>query len=1480
VSPLTREEFEAKLDDRDVPDNVRVRLRNAYFAQVVSPTLTKDTRAAAGSAWGRGKFLEPERLGVGERIAAALPSPGRRVERFAESAGQAWQDTPWLHQTAMQTLADFRAGKPAPATEAEPFDYVGEAGNVAGDLWRGNRTGMIEGAGAATGTTTAGLTDPAAIVVAGGAGALTAGAMRAVVPAAGPLARGVTGAAAGGGALAAAQAATEGRAPTTREVATGLALGAPFGMMGSRVEAAASVRRRPAAPRQEAPPGREHATQEPPPNEPPPGDGYADPNQQRTGPDPSSWKSEPPPNEPPPPPPGDQPGGGAHEGPDPAEQARQQASYEAEARARQQQEEFDRQRQAQAEEATRQRAEEEARQREAQARQQAGPDPESARAQEEARRQQEDFMRQEEARRQQEEQTRREQAQRDAEARAKQRQAWQDPAARQKAREDYARQARETAERQRQEAGAKAAAEEAAANEPTDEPIDLGEHLARAKKYVEDLTGANETARQNIEAMKAKGKSGPRVEATEAQMRQNEEYLKTAQQAAAAMEQGKAPPKKWMEMRARRGSIINPMDVAYEVGKKTLEAATKASDFAASHAWPILDHPTKVAEDWVASQGRKAFGVVRGSPVGALGARVRDVLTKHPAAVVAGRIFISGEYGLPVEVTRVFEEARRKGAAAAHPLNQAAREATRLPRSERQRLDVEMSEPPPRQGPGASVYPGVEETMGPRSDRAKFYARLVDDASQQMVDVHALGPEVAAKHQGFYLPRSYAKNFPFATSIINAWAPLSRGLAGYKARGQERVMSVKDFNEKGDPWTLAKEASTNKFGAHVTLENQRTGEQKIVPRKKVWDYLSDWEHHGYRGPRHLVEKMEVLEAREQDIQADLRVARASKAPQAKIDELGQALKDNRAAQLQVLEKPGMMVAAKADYPFVQRKNAMGQHRDAAHSLHTFAEKVRRNYTRGSAFADLAKMPEWAEPAPPDMPVEAAEIHGKPMEDGRRWVYFGREKAVGGNVPKWGALAHHFVHPDIASYIRWNDDLQSIARHVKTMTGLNAWKRFKTLWSPAYHLNNFGLNVVPLEMSGGTVLDLLPAWKEIRENSELVQQLEADGTIRDGQVARDVAAALDTSTGTGGSWLQGVMGLPDALRDMVEARSGNVAQGVDDTFRVALVRGLLRRGMSYEDARGLAEKRFYKADRVTAHGANMVEAAWLPFAKPMWYWFENYPEMAVKNPIRAAFLVMWLLAFQGVVDTWNGTSREERQAMEAGMPANMKPIAGIPQSLPMPWKDGYGHPVNLDLSYAMPFSQVMGRYRGNVADPSAAAGVENWVNNVATPGGPFHAVGDAVRGYDPQMGRELRTPARDDTGAFLARSLAPTAAYDAYDKLAGAMSGRETYSGQRIDVPTAIANVAGVKLRPYDPEVALKQVRGKFMAAIHDVRGAIRRADVLAEKNPGEAAHQREGSRLREKLVRIVAEMNEQMGRIQAGARGDQVQGVMAPQDEE
>lgn len=701
----------------------------------------------------------------------------------------------------------------------------------------------------------------------------------------------------------------------------------------------------------------------------------------------------------------------------------------------------------------------------------------------------------------------------------------------------------------------------------------------------------------------------------------------------------------------------------------------------------------------------------------------------------------------------------------------------------------------------------ITEPGTPRSQAAEDAASESARLSQLLEEVGALSPEARARWEGHYLPRVYRDKFPVISGLVKTAA---RTLKGHKARGTEKQMSPAAYEAERDAW----------------------------------------EFRGYTGPG--ADKLARAEAAMEALQAE----RAS-APTEKHAALDRKIEAATERQLDALATPGLKVRAWRDWTVEERAN-MGEVRHASLRMLKLAQRFEQDFKNGRLLQDIAKNPEWVQRIPKG---------GDPTTPPEGFVYFKDiDAAAPGGTKKWGAIAGHWVREDVAHYLRANIETPQKLAWVKSATGTNLWKRFVTIYNPSYFVNNAMINVPTLELAGGSAFDVPLAARDFIDNTDLVKQLDARGTLNGGQIARDLAMQLEAvHAKTPEAATAGPMELAAALSSAakrVEGGLGAVAQGTDDVFRLALVKRLMKpeaeggKGMTLDEAADVAEASFYDPTRVTAPAAQYMEAFGFPFIKVLFYQLDRMPQLVLENPAKAATLAGYFVTLEAVLNAASGVDGDQAEGRRELMPEHMRPTGN---HLNLPGKDAYGNPRVWDTKNFNPIAFA------ETTDRTAIPGLPA----ALAPGGPLGVAGALAVNYDGFRRKQIRDPEEDmgtqfgQVGGYIRDNALPTGIFNKVGKVVDAAQGRADSSGRRYDMATAMMNLLGVKVQPLDLGLAYDKLEARYEAKLKAIDSQIRAVERSMEANPQDAAKlEAEIQRLERRSERMEDERDRAMDRAE------------------
>lgn len=635
----------------------------------------------------------------------------------------------------------------------------------------------------------------------------------------------------------------------------------------------------------------------------------------------------------------------------------------------------------------------------------------------------------------------------------------------------------------------------------------------------------------------------------------------------------------------------------------------------------------------------------------------------------------------------------------------------------------------------------------------------INELSRMQHELGSLTDAQFTANEGQYLKRLYEKHLAAQPGVVKVMKAAANGLKGSKFRGKKDPLTQAQFDLYSQPW---QKVADNEAAGTVTIHNPATGETRDVAAKKAGDFLSEWRNLG--------------------------------------------------------TKDGKVTAWRDWTP--EERTAMGESKDAALALEATFKSAAREIRNGQLLRDVARNREMA------IPVAEVQAGAAAVPDG--WVPFSNEVVKGSTVRKWGKLADHYVRPDVAQDLI---QAQRAREEMKTWrTLMSYWKKGKTVYNPGSHLNNFMQNTIALELNGGSLADLPTAARAIRNKGPLYQQLEDAGLFENTHVLTELANAITTapSGSTTGLIAYTLRGLQKA-----DAAVTDAYQGADVLFKIALVVGKMREGMPLDDAVNMARTRMYHGD-INSPFIDKAANTVLPFIRPVAWTLAEVPKMMLRNPIKVAKLGLYWHMWNQAATMFSGQTAEQVEARRALLPDYLRGPFKVAQ---FPLRDTKGLPLMLGTAYWNPVGST------NPADGMERSALP-FVPQFLDPGGPIRTAANLASNYDAFRERPIRDKSTSggqqayDVARYLVSELAPSNVFNQMGKVVDAARGVPDYGGRQYDVPTALANVIGIKLQPFDDKAAYTKMITNYARQIEDMKGVIGDAARDYARTGDQAAYQR------------------------------------------
>jgi hypothetical protein len=510
-------------------------------------------------------------------------------------------------------------------------------------------------------------------------------------------------------------------------------------------------------------------------------------------------------------------------------------------------------------------------------------------------------------------------------------------------------------------------------------------------------------------------------------------------------------------------------------------------------------------------------------------------------------------------------------------------------------------------------------------------------------------------------------------------------------------------------------------------------------------------------------------------------------------------------------------------------------------------------------------------------VEASDRYRDTFAPGD-WVRVPDTKISGTSVAKYGKLAGRYLPGPVWNDLRqtMNGQFQPFGETYAKI--LSMWKLSKTALSPAVHTNNIMSNFVMADWHDVTaghtakaLRILLGAHEKDGKGAIGMAGNKIAGAIGsvDRESAREIVNRYKDSGGDIGSWATNEISqkmldpLMQALEQEMAATSGNsvqaqvgiyhalqhalsmrfpsawdslkgskagqvvgteasniidLYQSEDDVFRLAAWLKAKEEGMSDMEAGKIARRSFMNYS-INAPWVQALRNSALPFVSYSYRAIPMMLETAAKKPHK----LLKLMAIAGAVNAFGvmmagGGGDDEDRARKLLPEEKAGRIWGmVPKLLRMPWNDGNGSPVYLDIRRFIPVGDVFDLGAGHSAVPLLP---------MMTPGGPLAIIAEVVLNKTQFTGKPITLDT--DTGtqkaakvldylykAFVPNILGLPGTY-ATTGVVNAATGKTDAFGREQSVAQAIASSFGVKLGSYPRDVLAKNARGAAQAQIMEI----------------------------------------------------------------
>jgi hypothetical protein len=319
-------------------------------------------------------------------------------------------------------------------------------------------------------------------------------------------------------------------------------------------------------------------------------------------------------------------------------------------------------------------------------------------------------------------------------------------------------------------------------------------------------------------------------------------------------------------------------------------------------------------------------------------------------------------------------------------------------------------------------------------------------------------------------------------------------------------------------------------------------------------------------------------------------------------------------------------------------------------------------------------------------------------------------------------------------------------------------------------------------------------QEIRENvlQPILDEIERQG--QDGTQNSFLARA-----GTLGKFADRLW----SLAKTVDRKMIDLYRVEDDVFRLASYRAGIARGETPEHAAAAAREQFLDYD-IRAPWVNAARNSLLPFIS---YTYRAVPLLAraiATRPWKLAKYAMIAYALNALAYAWDDKDEEDKERASLRDEEQGYTWIGTPRMMRMPWRNGDGLPVFLDIRRWIPGGDVFDTNQGSSAVPVPAP---------LQFGGPLMLAFELALNKSGFTGDPITNDLTDDwwdkttkVGDYLWKAWLPSAAWVPnswyWTKIGNAVAGATDAKGRPYSLPEALVSSFGVKAKPQDVEMGL------------------------------------------------------------------------------
>lgn len=391
----------------------------------------------------------------------------------------------------------------------------------------------------------------------------------------------------------------------------------------------------------------------------------------------------------------------------------------------------------------------------------------------------------------------------------------------------------------------------------------------------------------------------------------------------------------------------------------------------------------------------------------------------------------------------------------------------------------------------------------------------------------------------------------------------------------------------------------------------------------------------------------------------------------------------------------------------------------------------------------------------------------------------------------------------------------------------------TARNPVVHLNNVMSNLLFMDMADVRMRDLYAALKSMRDQDQDYKDALENGAfgsgfvdheLRRGKLDEILAEIKKQATNSKGFWesalpdrVQMLGKVMDGIWSGTEVKVGGKVRKIgikpadeamtdayqmeDEMFRMATYLRRRALGDDTETAAHTAREQFLNYD-IRAPWINLARQSVLPF---IGYTYRAVPVIA-KSLAERPWKVAKYVAVAEAINALGyalapGDEDEERRALSEDQQGST--WLGVPRMLRMPFRDGYGDPVYLDIRRWIPAGDVFDTNVGQAAVPIPAP--LQW-------SGPLMLAAELMLNKQAFTGKEIINEKTDDSLDKMQKvadwgwkSWMPSAIWIPnswyWEKMEKAIQGGRDSAGRVYSVPLALSSSFGLKVQPLNVEQA-------------------------------------------------------------------------------